>query len=148
MCKDDESRLLDGSICYIVSAPEALDERRWKSVLMTPSVNKSIKAVFCDEAHWIELWGGGVEPFRQSYLKLASLQAFFPSTTPYVAVTATASIDTRFKVCKMLNITGSAVITCSPTWINLRYNVIQGHEDIVYRYMWLLEELRSKKLIL
>ena len=98
----------------------------WKSVLMTPSFNKS--AVFCDEAHCIELWGGGVEPFHQSYSKLVSLQALFAPSIPYVALTATASIDTRIKICVMLNMMDCVVITCSPNRINLCYNIIPGHQ--------------------
>ena len=67
LSKEDECRLLNGSICYVFSAPEALNERKWKSLLMTPNFNNSVKAVVCDEAHCVEIWGSGIEPFRQSY---------------------------------------------------------------------------------
>ena len=118
LSKEDECRLSNGSICYVFSAPEALNERKWKSLLMTPNFNNSGKAVVCDEAHCVELWGSSIEPFCQSYSNLASLQAFFTSSIPYVALTATASISTRVKICQMLNMIDSDVITCSPNRIN------------------------------
>ena len=143
--KEDECRLFNDSIRYIFLAPEALNERKWKSLLMTPSFNNSVKAVVCDEALCVELWGSSIEPFCQSYSNLVSLQAFLTSSIPYVALTATASISTRVKICQMLNMINSVLITCSPNRINLRCSVIHGHEDISIRFKWLLEELRSKK---
>ena len=113
LSKEDECRLFNGSIRYVFSAPEALKERKWKSLLMTPSFNNCVKAVVCDEAHCVELWGSSIEPFRQSYSNLASLQAFLTPSIPYVALTATASISTRVKMCQMLNMIDSVVITCS-----------------------------------
>ena len=46
LSKEDGCRLFSGSIRYVFSAPEALNERKWKSLLMTPSVNNSVKAGF------------------------------------------------------------------------------------------------------
>ena len=137
----DECKLFNGSIRYVFLAPEALNEHKWKSLLMTPSFNNSVKAVVCDEAHCVELWGSSIEPYHQSYSNLASLQAFLTSSIPYVALTATASISTRVKTCQILNMIDSVVITCSPNRINLHYTVIHGHEDISIHFKWLLEEL-------
>ena len=93
----NECKLFNGSIRYVFSAPEALNLCKWKSLLMTPIFNNSVKAVVCDEVHCVELWGSSIEPFRQSYSNLASLQAFLTSIL-YVATTATASISTRVKI--------------------------------------------------
>ena len=136
----DECKLFNGSIRYVFSVPKALNEHKWTSLLMTPNFNNSVKAVVCDEAHCVELWGSSIEPHHQSYSNLASLQAFLTSI-PYVATTATASISTKVKTCQMLNVIDSVVITCSPNRINLHYSVIHGHEDISIRFKWLLEEL-------
>ena len=95
----DECKVFNGSIRYVFSAPKALTERKWKSLLMTPSFNNSVKAVVCDEAHCVEFWGSSIEPYHQSYSNLASLQAFLTSSIPYVATTATASISTKVKTC-------------------------------------------------
>ena len=51
----DECKLFNGSIHYAFSAPEALNERKWKSLLMTLNFNNSVKAVVCGEAHCVEL---------------------------------------------------------------------------------------------
>ena len=137
----DECKLFNGAIRYVFSAPEALNLCKWKSLPMTPNFSNSVKAVVCDEAHCVELWGSSIEPYHQSYSNLASLQAFLTSSIPYIATTATASISTRVKICQMLNMIDSVVSTCSPNRINLRYSVIRGHEDISIHFKWLLEEL-------
>ena len=69
---DEQSWLMCGNISYVFSAPEALDEERWKAALRS-SKGLKVRAVFCDGSHCIEMWGGGVKPFRQSYAKIASL---------------------------------------------------------------------------
>ena len=102
LSKEDECKLFNDSIRYVFSAPEALNEHKWKSLLMTPNFHNSVKAVVRDEAYCVELWGSSIEPHHQSYSNLASLQAFLTSSIPYVALTATASISTRVKICSTL----------------------------------------------
>ena len=53
---EDEKKLASGLIRYLFCSPETLDERKWKTFLSTFSYNKSIKAVFIDEAHCMEAW--------------------------------------------------------------------------------------------
>ena len=53
--RNDEYKEFNGSIRYVFSAPKALNEHKWKSLLMTLIFNSSVKAVVCDEAHCVEL---------------------------------------------------------------------------------------------
>jgi len=46
-------------------------EGKWMVLLTKPSFSSAIQAMFCDDAHCVEIWGGGVELFCQSYSKLA-----------------------------------------------------------------------------
>lgn len=121
MKAEDVSKLKSGHIRYVLCAPEALDEDRWEDSLKTSSVREglNISAVFCDEAHCIEAWGSGLEPFRQSYSKLAAIQSFLPSGVPFVALTATATTSTVSRISKSLNMIHPVIIGISPNRINL-----------------------------
>ena len=140
----DEEKLREGRFRYVFSAPEALAEGRWRAMFTVPTYSKSIMAVFFDEAHCIEIWGGGVDPFRRSYSKLASIQSFLAPKVLFVTLTATATNNTRTKICKLLNMVDPAVIGISPNRSNIRYSCV--HCPPGPRFTWLLEELRSKKL--
>ena len=59
-------KLVNGGICYVFVSPEALDGK-WKALLTKPSFSSVIKAVFCNEAHCIEIWSGGVDPFARAH---------------------------------------------------------------------------------
>ena len=148
MKAEDVSKLKSGHIRYVFCAPEALDEDRWKDSLRTSSVREglNIRAVFCDEAHCIEAWGSGLEPFRQSYSKLAAIQSFLPSGVPFVALTATATTSTVSRISKSLNMIHPVIISISPNRINLRYSVIHVSKNLFDRFAWLLEELRIKRI--
>ena len=78
-----------------------------------------------------------------SYSKLASMQSLLPSGAPFVCLTATASLDTKSKVCRLLNMIDPTVISVSPDRGNIRYNCLHCKGD---RFAWLLEELRFKQL--
>ena len=130
-----------GNISYVFSAQEALDEERWKAALRS-SKGLKVRAVFCDEAHCIEMWGGGVEPFRQSYAKIASLQSFLLSNVPFVALTATATTATISSIRKSLNMIDPVIISTSSNRINLRYSVICVDKNVRKRFTWLLEDLQ------
>ena len=112
----------------------------------TSSYNKSIKAVFIDEAHCMEAWGCGVHPFRKSYGNLASIHCLWHSITPFVALTATATVHSRVRICNMLSMINPAVIEMTPNKINLRYSVYSVQKSNHSRFAWLLEELRTSRI--
>lgn len=103
-----------------------------------------VRAVFCDEAHCIEMWGGSAEPFCQSYSKLASLQSFLLSNVPFVALTATATTVTICSIRKSFNTIDPAIISTIPHRINMRYSVICVNKNVHNHFAWLLEDLRLK----
>ena len=143
--KEEESLLRKGLITYVFSSPESLLEGHWRILLRSEDFTRSVRAVFIDEAHCVEAWGAGVEPFRKRYAELSSLHSFLYSKIPFVALTATASDATRFKICSMLCMINPAVVTTSPSRSNLRYTVIYTSANVEERFRWLIDELRSNK---
>ena len=135
----------DEVIRYVFAAPEALDEPRWKDLLLESKFTDWLKATFFDEAHCIEVWGGGKSPFCQHYSKLATLHSFVSSTVPFMALTATASESSRTEICKSLEMVSPCIIVISPNRLNMRYSVYCVSKDLKLRFTWLLEELQSNQ---
>ena len=132
----DEDSIHKGIFKYVFLAPEAVAEKKWKSILIESCLSKTIQVVFVHEAHCVELWGGGVDPFRKSYAKLASIQSFLPSSVPFVCVTATSLLDTKNIVCKLLNMVNPTIISVLPDRSNIRYSCVNCEGD---HFAWLLE---------
>ena len=130
---------------YVFVSPEALEEPQWKMLLLDSCFTNRLKAIFIDEAHCIESWGSGKIPFRMEYGRLATLRSFVPKSVPFVALTATASKNTKEYICDSLEMIHPAVIAISPNRMNLRYSVYRVSEDVETRFLWLVEELRRKK---
>ena len=131
---------------YVFASPEALEEPQWKTFLLDSRFNDRLRAIFIDEAHCIDSWGGGKVPFREEYGKLATLRSLVPRSVPFVALTATASEDTRKRICQSLEMIDPTVIALSPNRMNLRYSVYNVSADIEERFLWLVEELRSEQV--
>ena len=94
LAKDSENELLSGRVTYIFGNPESLEERKWRAMLLSEAYQKYLAAVFVDEAHCVDLWGGEKVPFRRAYRSICELQSFIPDVVPFVALTATATINT------------------------------------------------------
>ena len=93
----------------------------------------------------MEAWGCGVHPFHKSYGNLASIHCLLNSITPFVALTATATVRSRVRICNMLSMIDPAVIEMTPNKINLRYSVYSVQKSNHSRFAWLLEELRTDR---
>ena len=137
--KEEECLLRQGLTSYVFSSPESILEGRWRGLLRTEGFINSVQAVFIDEAHCVESWGAGVEPFRKKYGELFSLHSFLPPNIPFAALTASASDVTRSKICSMLCMVKPSKVTISPSRSNLRYSVVHQHKDIEERFKWLVE---------
>ena len=85
---------IEGTLGTYFSSPESVTETRWKTLMRTEEFVSNLKAVFFDEAHCVESWGAGLEPFRRKYAELASLHSFLNPDVPFVALTATATLKT------------------------------------------------------
>lgn len=63
-----------------------LQHEAFRKILTDASFYKNICAVIVDKAHCISQWGGD---FRKMYALLEKLRAFFPSSIPFLATSAT-----------------------------------------------------------
>ena len=73
----DVEDVLSGQVRYLFGSPECFEERKYRNMLLAPVYQTHLKAVFVDEAHCVDMWGGGKEPFRKAYQKLGDLRSFF-----------------------------------------------------------------------
>ena len=139
-----EDDLYKGKVMYIFGSPEAFDERKWKSMLLTPTYQIYLSAVVVDEAHCVDLWGSSKEPFRAAYRRLGDLHSFIPTDIPFVALTATATTMTRRTITASLRMKNPTTVSLSPNHNNIRYSVQCVSEDFSVVFHWLFEELLMK----
>ena len=142
--KDVEEAVLSGQVRYIFGSPECFEERKYRDMLLAPVYQTHLKAVFVDEAHCVEMWDGGKEPFRKAYQKLGDLRSFLPSSVPFVALTATAANTTQRHIIDSLGLFNTVTISESPNRNNIIYDVQVASEDVSVSFNWIIEELQSK----
>ena len=128
-------------ITYLFTSPEILQEMKWRRMFMNVLYQTRLKAVFIDEAHCVEMWGGGQHPFRQSYKHLCDLRSFLPHAVPFCALTATASNETRNFMITSLGLTDVTTISLSPNRSNIMYHTRRGTGDVAIDFDWIVEEI-------
>lgn len=130
-------------VMYIFVSPEIVQERRWRELLLTSEYQAKLRAVFVDEAHCVEMWGGGSDPFRSSYRQLGDLRSFLPVSVPFCALTATTSTSTRKYIADSLGLDNPKTISISPNRINTMYHIVRIAD--IQCFKWVIEELRVKR---
>ena len=115
---------------YIFSSPELLQEGKWRRSLLNAPYQRRLTAVFINEAHCMEMWGGGKDPFRLSYGALGDLRSFVPTSVHFCALTATASNKTRQFIVNSLGLVNAVTICLSPNRNNLFYTVVKGSGEV------------------
>lgn len=91
-----------GDVKLLYIAPERIDTPIFRTRLM--KMNVSLVAV--DEAHCISQWG---HDFRPSYLKINGLREFLGDDIPFLAVTATATLNVLNDIKKYLGMSDSSL---------------------------------------
>ncbi len=110
-----EEKLAAGQLKLLYCAPERLLQERTLRILE----QTGISLVAIDEAHCVSQWG---HDFRPEYLRLHVLRRKFPST-PHVALTATADLQTQAEIMARLELSGAPVFSRSFDRPNIRYSV-------------------------
>ncbi len=113
-----ENDILSGKTKLLYVSPERLLSSGFFSFLKQTKIN----LIAIDEAHCISQWG---HDFRPEYTKLKLLKQHF-STTPIVALTATADRVTRNDIVKQLNLTNPETYIASFDRPNLSLTVEPG----------------------
>jgi ATP-dependent DNA helicase RecQ len=120
LSRDESARIersvRDGEMQFLYVSPERLLTPRCLRLLEASTV--SLFAI--DEAHCISEWG---HDFRPEYLQLSVLHEQF-GEVPRVALTATASAETRAEIVERLDLGSARVFASSFDRPNIRYRIV------------------------
>jgi len=115
-----EQDFLDGQLDILYVAPERLLTERCLDLLARGRV-----ALFAiDEAHCVSQWG---HDFRPEYLQLSLLAERWPGV-PRMALTATATSDTRREIAERLDLHDAAHFVSSFDRPNITYRIVEKTE--------------------
>lgn len=115
-----EKRFLQGDLDLLYVAPERLLTDRCLDMLARGRL-----ALFAiDEAHCVSQWG---HDFRPEYLGLSFLAERWP-TVPRLALTATATAETRQEIAQRLSLTDAPHFVASFDRPNISYHIVEKIE--------------------
>ncbi|MEG1492271.1 MAG: DNA helicase RecQ [Oscillospiraceae bacterium] len=118
-------RALAGEIKIIYVAPERLETDRFIHL----AENSTISFVAVDEAHCVSQWG---QDFRPGYLKIAEFIARLPYRPAVGAFTATATVDVKRDIIKMLSLQNPLSLTTGFDRENLYFDVVKPKNKLQY----------------
>ncbi len=121
-----EQAALDGELDLLYLAPERVGLARTQDFL--DRLHVSVFAI--DEAHCVSQWG---HDFRPDYLRLAVLGERWPDV-PRVALTATATRETRSEIVQRLGLEAAHTYVASFDRPNITYRIVpklQGLDQLV-----------------
>jgi len=117
VARDVEQAFLAGELDLLYVAPERLLTDRCLQLLERGNI-----ALFAiDEAHCVSQWG---HDFRPEYLGLSMLHERWPDV-PRIALTATATAETRTEIAQRLSLTDAHHFVSSFDRPNIRYRIAQ-----------------------
>ncbi len=129
--REVETAFLSGELDMLYVAPERLLTDRCMQMLARGSV-----ALFAiDEAHCVSQWG---HDFRPEYLGLSVLHAQWPSV-PRIALTATATEQTRAEIAERLALTDARHFVAGFDRPNIRY-LIEEKQDVRRQLLRLIQK--------
>lgn len=115
--REVERAFLAGELDLLYVAPERLLTERTFQLLQRGKL-----ALFAiDEAHCVSQWG---HDFRPEYLRLSVLEQYWPEV-PRIALTATATQETRSEIAERLGLTQAAHFVSSFDRPNIRYRIVE-----------------------
>ena len=86
------------------------------------------------------------QAFRRHYAQLADVRAMLPANVPLMALTATATKETRKSVINNLAMYNVHIVEESPNRDNIKLvNIAFPKKDYEYMFSWLIGELKSKR---
>ena len=119
--KAAENALQRGEIKFLYVAPERFENPRFLRLL--DGLNIALFAI--DEAHCVSQWG---HDFRPAYLDLSILPERWPEV-PRVALTATATKQTKEEIVERLQLQGARQFISSFDRPNIRYEVVEKTKE-------------------
>ncbi|MGB5606583.1 MAG: DNA helicase RecQ [Gammaproteobacteria bacterium] len=123
------AQLHAGELDLLYVSPERLVSEGFQDRLQ--DIDIALFAI--DEAHCVSQWG---HDFRREYAQLGVLRAQFPGV-PIVALTATADVQTRDDIVRVLNLTDARRHITGFDRPNIRYTVLEKYKafDQLLRFL-------------
>ena len=139
-----------GKFTYVYLSPEsALTTERWRNTLESEIYQENLIGVAVDEVHCVTEWGISSNnktrsAFRVWYSRLNEIKSLVD--VPFMALTATATQQTKDKIFDLLELRKPKEITESPNKVNVRYTVqkLDNSVPIVENFRCLINELKLK----
>lgn len=129
-----------GNLRFLYAAPERLLLPGFLEQLR----NLPITLVAIDEAHCISQWG---HDFRTSYTRLGTLRAYLPESTPWIALTATATPRVRQDIITHLHLRNPVQIHQSFHRENFYYAVVRHYLDKDTKLLQTVHRLQGSGII-
>ncbi len=127
-----------GHVQFVYLSPERIENENFRQKLSYLPIG----LIAIDEAHCISQWG---YDFRPSYLKIAELRQYFPSTS-IIAVTASATEEVIADIQRKLEFKNQAVFKQSFERKNIRY-VVQKEENKYVRLLKIIKNIGGSGIV-
>ena len=157
----ERAKIVSGDYRIIFTTPEVLLARKdWRDVFQSPSLAERLVGIIIDEAHCVKTWYVSKNTklfynachfcyrgsdFRKEFGKLGDLRGYFSRSVNFMALTATASLETRKKVMRTLGMKKPVTIVRSPEKPNILYDLFEKEEEVGVQLCYLIDEIREQR---
>jgi len=124
--REVEQALLAGDLDMLYLAPERLSLESTRSLIDRVVAGPGIALFAIDEAHCVSQWG---HDFRPDYLQLSMLHERWPQI-PRIALTATATAQTRQEIVTRLELQGARQFVASFDRPNIQYRIDSKNQPL------------------
>ncbi|XP_068676508.1 ATP-dependent DNA helicase RecQ-like [Montipora foliosa] len=148
LMKDQQSvAVQNGEFSVVFASPELwLGDHKWRKMVTTETYRNAVRAVALDEAHVICHWGQSKSQkhaaFRVWFSRLHELRSLLPEI-PFIALTATATSDTRVAIFESLLFSDPHMVIDSPNKDNISYVVhyMKKNSSLSDYFRWIADEV-------
>ncbi|XP_019628707.1 PREDICTED: uncharacterized protein LOC109473272 [Branchiostoma belcheri] len=125
----EEAQIQSGKVQLVFTNPETVLEPKWKDVLQNERFQRNVIGIVVDEVHKTPSWGEakkGGKPFRETFGRIAELRSLCKQGIPVLALTASADMETRKDIVRLLNLNRDTVfVERSPNRTNIRLAAVR-----------------------
>ncbi|KAK7945430.1 hypothetical protein WMY93_001158 [Mugilogobius chulae] len=118
---NSEAEIVSSAPMLLFGSPESwLLNEKWRQLL---SKMKDLVGIVVDEVHLIYKWGQGEKgrsAFRECFARLGELRSLVKAGTPVLALTASADLESRARVKRLLLMDSATIVNESPNRQNIR----------------------------
>ena len=141
-------KIENGEYTLVFMSPEStLDNERWRSMIVSPLYSKSLMGIAVDEVHCVTQWGQSNSnrermAFRKWYARLNELRSI--TEVPFMALTATATTQTKRKIFSLLEMKKPYEVIASPNRNSISFVVKKMEKDTKDHFQCIVSEIKMK----